>query len=307
MPEKILLTGSEVSLYEEAKAAEAGIYPGHLLQYVTDKNQVKRHAVYGGPANGRMVAIEDVLQGNDQDTVYTNGQRVCFYHVAPGARFQGVVKDGESLSVFDTVQSDGAGRFVGAPVYGDELLYSNVAASAEVENTTAETAFDKSYTIPANMLQAGDLLKIRAVVFVLDQNSTDTLTLKLKLGSTVLLTSIATDVADNDVGILEANVLIRTIGTSGTYIAWGDSYLDAEAAAVTAAGLRYDFTPSTAINTTTTNAITVTGTWSVAHADNECYLDALTVELERTMFPVAQLLEAAAPSGADGLYTMMML
>lgn len=162
----------------------------------------------------------------------------------------------------------------GIPRGSASLEYSSIAESAEVENTTTETAFDKSYTIPANTLKAGDILRVKACAFVVDNNSTDTLTLRLKIGSTTIIATAAVDVADNDVGLIEADILIRTIGGSGTLVAYGTQGLGVPGT-VTAKLFRK---ASTAVDTTATQAITVTAEWSVAHADNEVSLTALVVE-----------------------------
>ena len=61
-------------------------------------------------------------------------------------------------------------------------LFSSVAASTAISNTTTETLFDQSYTLPANILQAGSLLRIRYQGIQTAQNSTNTLALKLYLG-----------------------------------------------------------------------------------------------------------------------------
>jgi hypothetical protein len=155
--------------------------------------------------------------------------------------------------------------------------YTSVAASAAVTNTTTETAFDKSYTFAANALKAGDVIRVRAQVIATATNSTDTLTLKLLIGTTTVVATAAVDVANNDIGYIDALIVIRTAGASGTLVATGIQGLGVEA---TATGKPFKLA-STAVDTTAAQAITVSATWSVANAGNSCRLDVLNVEILR--------------------------
>lgn len=150
-----------------------------------------------------------------------------------------------------------------------------VAASAAVTNTTTETAFDNgSYTIPANGVKAGDVIRIRAQAIATATNSTDTLTVKLKIGSTVIATSGAVDVANNDIAYFDVDLVVRTVGASGTIVAAGVVGLGVEGT-VTAKPLKL---ASTAIDTTAAMTLSVTATWSVANAGNSCRLDVLNIQ-----------------------------
>ena len=152
---------------------------------------------------------------------------------------------------------------------------SNIAASTAVSNTVSETAFSTSYALPANGVVAGSVIRIRYQGIATATNSTDTLTIKCKLGSTALVTTAAVDVADNNIFDGEVYVVVRTVGASGTYVACG-SYADPGAAGT---ARKNAFTASTAIDTTASNTIAVSATWSVASASNSCRLDVLTVEV----------------------------
>lgn len=161
------------------------------------------------------------------------------------------------------------------------LSYSNTAASAAHTNTTTEALFDKQYSIPANTLWAGAVIKIRYQGIATATNGTDTLLVKLYLGGlsgTALLTGTATDVADNNIFAGEATVVIRTIGASGTFVAVG-THTDVPAASGTATHGITEITASTAIDTTVAQVIGVGADWSVANAGNSARLDILTVEI----------------------------
>lgn len=175
-----------------------------------------------------------------------------------------------------------AGGYVGravsdGTVYGPfgGLIYNSVAASAAVTNTTTETAFDKSVTVPANELVAGSGLRIRAQAIATSTNSTDTLTLKAYVGSVEVATTGAIDVANNDIGVIDVAVTVRTAGASGTCVVAGMVGLGA-AGTVTMKGT---YKASQTLDTTAANAVTVKATWSVASASNSVRLDVLAVEL----------------------------
>lgn len=161
----------------------------------------------------------------------------------------------------------------------DRLVYSAVAASAAVSNTVTETDFDKSVTLPAGTLKAGDVVRVRAQATPTAGNSTNTLNLKLKIGSTVVLATGAVDVTDGggDVGYIEADVVVRTAGASGTMVAAGVTALGVPGT-VTA---KPNFLASTALDTTAAQAVKVSATWSVANAGNSCRLDVLNVQILR--------------------------
>ena len=168
----------------------------------------------------------------------------------------------------------------GGPVPADIVAYTNVAASAAVSNTTTETLFDKYCTIPANSLRPGSLIKVRYQGIATATNSTDTLAVKLYIGGltgTVLLSHAATDVADNNVFQGEYELIVRTVGAAGTIVGCGTC--KSIPAAEGTATYRDDILASTAIDTTTSNVVGVSATWSVASASNSCRLDFIRVSV----------------------------
>ena len=206
------------------------------------------------------------------------------------------VTDGYTVSVIQTGQNYApAGRVTKIKTVGgvgvgyaevtfdvdfkeDEDSYRNVAASTSHANTTDAADFDETFAIPANTLKPGSIIKGRISVWVEDNNSTDTLTLILRLtpagGSAVAIVTIsAVDVADDDCGYIDFSIMIRTAGASGTMVAHGMTALGAfETAAMTPFLMK-----STAIDTTKVQTVSVNADWSVAHADNECELALLEV------------------------------
>lgn len=158
-----------------------------------------------------------------------------------------------------------------------DLLYAAVAASTAISNTTVQTAFDKAHTIKANTLRAGDVIRVRAQAIATATNSTDTLIMTLRLGTTDVLVTATVDVADGDIGFIDADIVIRTIGASGTFVAAGHTSLGVPGTVTAKPKLK----ASAAVDTTADLSVNVTATWSVASASNSCRLDIMDVELIR--------------------------
>lgn len=156
-----------------------------------------------------------------------------------------------------------------------ELIYSAEAASNNVTNTVAETDFDKQVTIPANTLKVGDVIRVRLAAIAPSTNSTDTLTLKLKVGNTIIISTGAVDVANNDVGFIDADLVVRAIGATGSFVAAGVQALGVPG---TVAAKPFVL-GATAIDTTVNQTLKATAQWSVANAGNIARLDVLDVQL----------------------------
>lgn len=164
-------------------------------------------------------------------------------------------------------------RPLGAVGTGSRLAFAAAAPSIEVENTITETAFATTYTEPLANLETGDILEILATATVNDNNSTDTLAIKLKVGTEVIVAPAAFDAADGDIVQIHAFVRIDNPGASATLTAHG-SYV----AGVPGTAVPTPFTKASAAEDLSSGAaITLTATWSVAHVDNEVELTDLTV------------------------------
>lgn len=183
--------------------------------------------------------------------------------------------DDGDLYQLDGTNTDAVRGWIGG------VVYRNLAASAAHTNTTTEALFDAQYSIPANTLKAGTVIKVRYQGIATATNSTDTLTIKLYIGGlsgTAILTGTATDVADNNIFAGEALIQIRTAGASGTLVAVG-THTDVPAASGTATHGICEITASTTIDTTAAQVIGVGADWSVAHAGNSARLDIMVVEI----------------------------
>ena len=183
------------------------------------------------------------------------------------------------LTTTDGVTS-GTARVVGG------RAYTNTAASTAIAASSTETAFDTAYSIPANTLKAGTLVKVKFQGIATATNANDTLTIKLYLATdtsagaivcTSLIAMAAQDVSNNDVFVGEYELICRTAGASGTMVGVG-TYKSIPAAEGTMT-IKDDYLASTTVDTTAAQIVCCTATWSSTNAGNSCRLDFLRVEI----------------------------
>tara|TARA_R110002167_G_scaffold166976_1_gene364088 strand:- start:234 stop:758 length:525 start_codon:yes stop_codon:yes gene_type:complete len=167
------------------------------------------------------------------------------------------------------------------PMYGSnkfdndslsQVLHSDKASEITHTNST-DAAFLNSYSIPANALEKGDVIRVRLRATVTDNNSTDTLTPVFKFGGTAIATGAALDVADSDIIWVDAEISVTAIGASGT--------MTAHSSIKTNTG-DVDVFATTALTSKDSTAAIVLGLevdWSVAHAENIVRLDSFIVEI----------------------------
>ncbi len=163
----------------------------------------------------------------------------------------------------------------------DTLLYSDgtVPAGNTVANTVTETAFASTYTLSANSLVVGDVLRITMTGLYSTDVLAPTLTGKLKLGgTTVLNTGALTAVAavTNGGWTMTAWLIVTAIGAGGAFEA--QAYAEFATAATTALSANVTNTAAVSINLATTEAITATVQWSAASASNTITLRQMAIE-----------------------------
>ena len=214
------------------------------------------------PASDELATLLDVTAGTGE------ASKVAVADSSGGHAFVG------RLTTTDGVAS-GTAKVIGG------RAYSNTAASAAHTNTTTEALFDTTYSIPANTLKAGTVVRIKYQGIATSTNSTDTLTIKLYLGGlagTALLTGTATDVANDNIFAGEFTLVIRTAGASGTMVGYG-THTEVPAASGTAAHDITEILASTTVDTTAAQVVGVGADWSVANAGNSARLDVMIVEI----------------------------
>lgn len=159
-----------------------------------------------------------------------------------------------------------------------KLAYVNTAASTTVGAVSTETAFDKSYTIPAGTLTVGSVIKVRYYGFGVAGSGSDTFAHKLYIGGTggtAVVTSAAAQLATNATFTGEAEIVVRTIGNSGSAVAIGTYKQSSAEGTMT---VKDDYTASFTLNTNTTQQLVVTGTWNTTNATS-ARLDVIKVEV----------------------------
>lgn len=151
------------------------------------------------------------------------------------------------------------------------------AASSTITNTTTETAFSTTFSIPANRLRVGSVLRLRARASVSSGNSTDTLTLRARLtnaAGALLGEGPAVDVTNGggDVGDIDLEMIVRTLGGGGTMMTNGKIGLLTAVKSTGSAG-------AVTIDTTVANVLVITAQWSVASASNIVAMDGGSLQI----------------------------
>lgn len=140
------------------------------------------------------------------------------------------------------------------------LLYANTADSSAISNTTSETNFSLSYTIPRNYFQVGRVLRVTCAGTAADTFAAQNITLKLKAGS-VTLQALTTSAVATSATAWRATWLVvcRSIGSSGSlYTALHGARIDATEISVV---------PATAtVDTLASQSLAVSATWTTARA-----------------------------------------
>jgi hypothetical protein len=157
------------------------------------------------------------------------------------------------------------------------LRYTQTVVSTSVANVNVDTMFDKNFSIPANTLKAGSVIRVRAMVLVSAVNAADNLILYVRLGGltgTAVLTTAGVVVAANDVGWLDTVITLRTATTLVAASSWN---LGVPGTATTKAHIL----GSTAVDPTIANVLCVTAKWSAASANNACRLDVLAIDIQQ--------------------------
>tara|TARA_R110000868_G_scaffold14285_17_gene66478 strand:- start:1454 stop:2545 length:1092 start_codon:yes stop_codon:yes gene_type:complete len=199
---------------------------------------------------------------------------------APGSNASVVNVGSSSAAVFNFTIP---GSFVPPlpVVYG---LYAQTANSAIVTNTTTETTIIGTgigtLSVPANGFTVGD--SFRAVFGgVVNAQNNQTIRIRLKAGSVILLDSGAQDLGSavtDDVWSLNVDFTIRQLGTAGVasiVSLGGFHYTKTNNASVQ--GFGFNTVNNTTFNTTISNTLDVTVEWGSASTGNNIYSDIFTL------------------------------
>lgn len=146
-----------------------------------------------------------------------------------------------------------------------------VTDSANVTNSSAETIVG-TYTIPVGTLTQGRVIEFAAGIIATATNGTDTFQARVRLGGiggSIIADTTAIDLANNDVGVLMGQIVIRQDGALGKFSAVAQSLLKNTA--------NPTLVQETAIDTTAAITLVLTITESVANAGNVAKATAFNV------------------------------
>ena len=150
------------------------------------------------------------------------------------------------------------------------------AAGTAVSNTTTETSL-ASWSVAANELQPNKLYRVSGAIRSTATNSTDTLVVTIRWGTSATMSSntsvfatTAVDQVNDDVAVFAFDLHVQ----SPTRVVVSGMISDADAEGSKLVGSVYQ------ILTTAKDVayrLDITATWSVANAGNSCQAEAFTV------------------------------
>lgn len=255
--------------YDEAPA-NATVYPGMFLS--SDSASAVGPANTLGAGGQLLVATENALAGGDITQPAALSGNVCpFYRPARGDLFLMLLQLGQNVPAQTPLMSAGDGTLIINPGVD---VYEITAPSSPNSNSTATLTFSNgSYTIPANTLVAGDVLRISGQATVTAQNSTNTHTVVVSIGSDSLASTGAVQMAAADTAKFDISVTLRTVGASGTIYPTGSIFAGSSTITQGTIG------PSASLDTTVAEPIKVTSAASAASTGNSIRLDVFQIDL----------------------------
>lgn len=177
------------------------------------------------------------------------------------------------LTTADGVAS-GTARVVGGRCTANVSAADSVTAAA---SNNAFVSFASTYSIPADTIKVGTIVRIRALVRVSNASGTDTLTVNLRLGTTSLIATTAVDPgATTDLHILEFELTGRAApGAAASIVGSGRWITNTGGTIAHGTGLLG------ATNFATNGALVIDSQakWSSNTANTACLLESLVVEI----------------------------
>lgn len=160
--------------------------------------------------------------------------------------------------------------------FWEETLAWATADGTAVANTTTETIIFPNVTIPANYMQDGRCLRLRAFG-KLSTTATPTITFAIRWGGVSGTLLATTEAITNGSGVtnvnwsVEAFIQTRSNGSSGTLLVFGDAVVHTSATAVVTNEFSvsgYDAPAVVTADLTADTALSLTADWSAASASN---------------------------------------
>ena len=204
------------------------------------------------------------------------------------------------LSTYGHLRMDGIAGNPGTPTAGDHwynttqkshrlratsgtaglvgLLYANTTDSNTVTNTTTETDFNTTYSLPANALTVGKCVRIRCTGKFAQLSGT--LTLKFYIGANVHLTTNALTLTPSSTEFwhYEGTFIVRSVGAGGTLLGQGISIMGTNRSQIAHSDASGSGSATT-IDTTASATVKCSAQFGTANAANSITLQNITIEV----------------------------
>lgn len=170
--------------------------------------------------------------------------------------------------------------------YWSESLAWATADGTAVANTTTETIIFPNITIPANYMQDGRVLRLRAFG-KLSTTGTPTITFAIRWGGVAGTLLATTEAITNGSGVanvnweVEALIQTRVNGASGSLFVMGTAQVHTSSTAVVANTFGvsgFDAPAAVTVDLTADTALSITADWSAASSSNTLTGHVYTVE-----------------------------
>lgn len=158
-----------------------------------------------------------------------------------------------------------------------------ITSSTAVANTVTETLFNRNHTFPAGTLFAPLVLRIRAGGQY-STTGTPTLQLRIRIGGVAGVLVLDSGAVTMGNGVtsrawwIDATVMIRTDGATGTVVGAGMFGFNTAAAATSDGTTIHARGASATLDTTASQVVGITAQWSAMSSSNTTTLELLTIE-----------------------------
>ena len=158
----------------------------------------------------------------------------------------------------------------------NETLAWTTSDATAVHTTTTETILFPNVTVPANYMQDGRILRLKAFG-KLSTTGTPTMTFAIRWGGVSGTTLATTEAITMGSGVanvnwsIEALIQTRSNGATGSLIVFGEAMVHTSATAVASNvfGVSgYDAPAAVTVDLTADTALSLTGDWSASSASN---------------------------------------
>jgi hypothetical protein len=158
-------------------------------------------------------------------------------------------------------------------------LFAQTANSTPITNTIVETSLINggvgSLSVPANAFKVGDSFRV-VTAGVLNAANNQTIRIRVKAGSIVLLDSTAIGITNitNDVFSLNVDFTVRQLGAAGvaSIVSLGTFHY-AKTSNASVQGFAFNVVNNTTFDTTISNTLDITVQWGAADPGNSIYSD----------------------------------